>query len=202
MKTRRRFVALATAAALVMGGGVTLVATAGPAYAQTPELCLGSGGYTDECLNAWFGGPPVYDWHGGVAYDAFLFELIDRCDSSGTSTANCPIHGNPTGKWVVEIRDTRTQHCVGDANNDPNNSFAGEVACNGSNGYGGGWGTVFLVLGSSYGCYGGSLRYFNAHWMPLGWGGVPVGLKWPGGAYGDQVSLNNIEPYCIYQDEF
>lgn len=198
MKTRRRLARLAVAAALVLGSTATLTATAGPAFAQSTQLCLGSGGYDDQCLNAWFGGPQVANWHGGVANDAFIFELIDRCDSSGTSTTNCPIPGNPAGKWVAQIRDTRTQKCVGDENNSPTETFAGEVTCNGSNGYGGGWGTVFELIGSSIGCYGGSLGYISAHFTP-----DFTDLAWLAftGPDGSPVALNAPAASCLYQDD-
>jgi hypothetical protein len=200
MKIRRRLITLAATAALVIGGGTALVATAGPAHAQTSELCLGSGGYSDECLNAWFGGPPVYDWHGGVTNENYDWVLLPRCDSAGTSTANCPMAGNPVGKDVVEIYDVNDGQCVGDENNDPNNYFAGEVTCPNLNGQGGGWGTVFLILGSQYGCLGGSLHFYNAHRSNGAWVD-PAGLKWPTGAFGSPISLNNVNPYCIYEDD-
>jgi hypothetical protein len=199
MKTRKRFAALAVATALVVGGAVTLMATAGPAYAQTTELCSGSGGYSDQCLNAWNGGPLVVVWHGGVTNDTYEYLQIDRCDPQGTSTANCPIPGNPIGKWVVQIYDPRSGLCIGDFGNDPTNPTAGEVGCNTiSSGYGGGYGTVFVLVGSSYGCYNGSLHYISAHWS-TNWTNR-VGINWQTG-YGGLVYFNSYA-FCLYEDSF
>lgn len=159
---------------------------------STTEMCGDNAGtYNSYCMNAWFGGPPVYVWHGARTTNEYYNWSVahDWCNN-GLSTSTCPINGNPSGKYVARIVDLDTGLCVGDAGNNPSSAYAGEIGCSG-------YGTIYLVLGSTADCYNGSLAFYNNHWSN-GWSS-PRGFWWPL-SYGSQAILDAAQPDCLYTD--
>jgi hypothetical protein len=190
----RRWRAVAVIFAAV---GLTLF-TSGVAQAYTiygPPVC----GFTSnpECLNAWNGGPYVKTYTTPASHEDFVVETINgRCVSgSPYTTNNCPISGTPAGLLIVQVTYGGNQ-CVGDLNGEPGDAVASAFdGCNSTTtGYGGAYGTVFILYAGS--CPGNDQALISSHWSSSF--GNFYGLAWSGpNRNGAQIYLNVQPVTCL-----
>jgi hypothetical protein len=161
---RSKFMAAAVSAALVLGGGLTLIATAAPAQAQSfEEQCDDSG----VCLNLWNGGPYVQTYGGTTGNNNISIQWLP---------------GRGAGYFQLVNNVEGYPNCLGDFNGEQGDArIGGFDTCNNPNtGYGGSWGTVFYMVRSNCPPGAGGLvpeMYMSAHW--------------PGGAINHPGSGNN-----------
>ena len=146
---RLRLAALITAVLTCVSVVVGIGLTATAAYAQTSEICaVPIGEYLAEapCLNAWNGGPYLETETPGASNEDFRLETVDR-----------------GGTIYDQIEYLPFQTCVGDGNGGSNTDARAVMtdACNGANGYGGSYGTLFLLVNNN--CPIG-WTLFNVHW--------------------------------------
>jgi hypothetical protein len=101
------------------------------------------------CLNAWNGGPDLNAYSPGASHEDF--ELVG-------------VYRSPNLYYQIEYLPDGT--CVGDGDGgSPSDARAVmNDTCNGSNGYGGSYGTLFNL---EYGCPDGGWAYENVHWNGL-----------------------------------
>jgi hypothetical protein len=178
MRIRKRI--LAMAAAVLLAVGLSTFMTANPAFAVNGGIC-GSGG-NGNCLNAWFGGPPVYIYLPNKSNEDFYLESVGYCEGGSRvlSTAfndneNCPFTDADLDEqyWnspIVQIVYAPTSTCV--ANQTGGDTAAGLNTCaNIANGGGGGQG-VIQVLATDQGCSGSyEGLIINNYWTNVNNGG-------------------------------
>lgn len=165
--------AVLTCVGVVVGSGLTSTA----AYAQQSEVCATS--YTAylavfPCLNAWGGGPDLNTYTPGASHEDFQLETVVR-----------------NGVAYTQIEYLPYSTCVGDGDGGSNTDARAVMtdACNGANGYGGSYGTLFLL--ETNGCqYGWKL--YNVHWD-----GLLSYSGWPNEADGDAFYLNTGGSFCM-----
>jgi len=166
--------AVLTCVSVVVGIGLTATA----AYAQQTEICGTAPGYVPSfpCLNAWNGGPDLNTYTPGASDEDFQLEVVDR-----------------SGVYYDQIEYLPYDTCVGDGDGGSSTDARAVMtdACNGANGYGGSYGTLFLLEDDS--CPLG-YKFFNVHWGGLlSYSGVPEGGD------GDAFYLNTALSYCMGQ---
>ena len=104
---RSKFMAAAASAALVLGGGLTLIATATPAQAQSfEEQCDNSG----VCLNLWNGGPYVQTYGGTTGNNniALGWEAGDNL-TTGSNNIEIGSPGVPDEDSTIRLGTQGTQ---------------------------------------------------------------------------------------------
>jgi hypothetical protein len=173
-----RLAALITAVLTCVSVVVGIGLSATPAYAQQNEVCTVSiGGLAESpCLNAWNGGPYLETYSPGASNEDFQLQTVDR-----------------NGTIYSQIKYLPYGTCVGDGNGGSSTDARAVMtdACNGANGYGGSYGTLFLL--EPGGCVFGWGLY-NVHWGGyLNYAGFPNnvgnGVPW---------YLNNPDAsYCL-----
>jgi hypothetical protein len=154
--------------------------TASPAHAQGDpyEIC----GYYENslyvnvpespCLNAWGGGPYLNAHSPGVSHEDFAAKSVDR-----------------NGTYYYQLEYLPDGPCVGDYGGGSGDAGAAmNDTCNGSNGYGGSYGTLFDYY--SDGCPNGGGVFCNVHW-----GGNLYAAEADGSAY----YLNSASGTCQYE---
>lgn len=150
----------------LLAGGVGLASTA-HAYSNQPEFCSVDQNFNPyECLNAWNGGPYVasYQWSSADNNDWTFQGVYNRCQAgSDRTTTNCPFNGARAGllmfQWVFNV----TGQCMGTVTaGGPHFAQGVLTGCNGSNGYGGGIGTVQVAF--NYTCPSGTSLDYNSYW--------------------------------------
>jgi hypothetical protein len=165
--------AVLTCAGVVFGIGLT----ATPAYAQSGEICtVPVGEYVAEppCLNAWNSGPYLETYTPGASDENFQLESVDR-----------------DGTYYDQIEYAPYGTCVGDADNGSPTDARAQMtdACNGADGYGGAYGTLFLLVTGE--CpYGWAL--FNVRW-----GGYVSYSSFPYYENGSPFYLNTTVESCM-----
>ena len=166
---------LAIAAATTALLGPAVVMTAGPAFADIgSNWCIGN---SDDCINAWGGGPLVNVYTGGPVTNGLFAPVTDS-------------HGQFGYLLFGHFGVTYSSKCIGDNNNDPNNARAALIACPGANGgstSGDGWGTHLTEDHTN--CATGYVGYYDTHWR--GWLGPVAGY-----GNGSAFYLNKQSPYC------
>jgi hypothetical protein len=193
-RIRGKAVRVIAAVTLTLGGGITLVTTASPAYAEAgTEVCDVLG----HCLNAWDGGPDVNVYNANAANDDFVVEGVDRCNNGDYSTANCPIEGVPAGQFVYQIAYAGPGEigtCV--MGNSSTNGTAELGDCNLTQypGNGGAEGTIFVAVSYSV-CksgYNASVsRYYTANWSSQ------YGIDLDDDLVGDPVYTDSSDLQCL-----
>lgn len=165
MRTLYRINTLAGAILLTLGMVLaTGLPEASASTATSYPLC-----YSNNCLNAWNGGPWVNDYTGGNPAAVGNNYFNDLCITGHP----CPIQFTGGGAW--------NGYCIGDAYNDPGHADASLDPC------GSGWGTNFNEIS----CGGGiGVEFYNLHWK--GYLGPPDGA-----VNGSHWYLNKPTPYCF-----
>lgn len=162
-----------------------------PAHRSDPnEICsVDANGLLDECLNNWnnaYGA--VRSYAPGVANNSFVVEGVDRCGHGDYTTSGCPVSGAPAGLFVYQIAyGNNRSDCIATQSTSTSNAVAGK--CNGSNGYGGSYGTLFIAVHD--GCpFSSTNAAINVFWTGHagGWSAA-AGIWWPEGN-GNQVILS------------
>ncbi len=169
------------ALALVSALGTAAIAaalTASPALAVPNtgnNWCIGN---SNDCMNAWNGGPWVKQYTGGpgVANGDFTW------DHGSALPAQYLVFTNYGSAW--------SNQCIGDANNDPNDARASMNACPGATTGTGtdNWGTHITAYSSP--CSNGYLAFKDNHWN--NWIG-PANLT----DNGAQYYLHKPVPFCF-----
>ncbi len=172
--------------AIVYASARASAARASAAQSAYTQVCTTGG----ACLNAWNGGPWVYDGAENVGNNGdFGIQFVyDMCNDSDTTTANCPYSGVPAGHVIFEMiylgSGPWNGECVGDAYNNQGYADTSLDPCGNLYGGGGaGWGTIHWSDPS--GCPSGYSLYISVHWH----GGLTVNQS----SYGN-VWYNNANP--------
>jgi hypothetical protein len=148
---RRQITALAAAGVLAAS---LSVAASWPAQAAAGEICATAGQDSGVCMNNWFGEDNVvYGYTPGKSNEAFVFEPLARCSGSDGVTATCPfadtskdvaLEGALIGQIYYNGGGTP---CIGDPGKEGGVDLATKY-CNGSNGTGGAYGSLFVIAGN------------------------------------------------------
>jgi hypothetical protein len=136
--------------------------------------CIGN---SNDCLNAWNGGPWVKIYTGGPTTNGLFAPTTDSQDRYAYL-----LFGNFGSPW--------SSHCIGDAYNDPNDARASLNPCPGALGNdpsGDGWGTHLVEDHTN--CASGYYGWYDSHWG--GWIGPVANYT-----NGSQIYLNKQNPYC------
>lgn len=189
MRIRTLIIGIITAISFVLGIGITAPANAVPVHhgSDPDQICsVNPNGTLDECLNNWndaYG--YVKSYAPFVANNSFVVEGVDRCGNGDYTTSGCPVSGVPADLYVYQIAyGNNTNDCI--ATNSHGYAVAG--ACNGSNGYGGSVGTLFISYhaGCSFAITNVAI---NVYWTGRdgGWSNA-AGIWWAQGN-GNEVAL-------------
>jgi len=190
MRIRTRIIGI-TATLVLSGAAMTATASAAPVRGGSDphQVCsVYTNGTLDECLNNWnhaYG--YVESYAPGAANNNFIVEGVDRCGNGDYTTSGCPVSGVPAGLFIYQIAYGDEQSdCI--ANLGGNSPYAADGLCNGSNGYGGSYGTLEIAYHGS--CPAGTNIAINVYWTGKngGWSHA-VGIWWQQGN-GDLVFLN------------
>lgn len=192
MRIRTLIIGIITAIGFVFGIGTTATANAAPVHhgSDPYEICSldPSNGALNECLNNWnnaYGA--VKSYAPFAANNSFVVEGVDRCGNGDKTTSGCPVSGAPAGLFVYQIAyGNNTSACI--KTDSSGDAVAG--TCNGSNGYGGSNGTLFIAYHNSTCVASSANAAINVYWTGRdgGWS-HGVGIYWQEGN-GDQVYLN------------
>ena len=196
---KRRTGVILAGLAIILG----VLYAAQPAYASQPaaaisghQVCDAVTGPPVLCLNAWNEGPGIKTYSPNVANNNVVVQGMARCGNGDLSTVNCPITGNPTGQFIYQIEyvgpGSFNGDCIGEQNESGNATL---VACNNSNGTGGGLGT--LQEAAHFSCPSGFNSGVNVHFTNLngGWSHF-LGIDF-NNSVGAQVILNGSFAICL-----